>query len=52
LAPLRGRLEHTIVVFGEIAVLGAVTLEELNRVVDPVGRRLVPVIGLIMRTAA
>jgi predicted aspartyl protease len=46
------RLEHTFVVFGEVALLGAVTLEELNRVVDPVEQRLVPVIGLIMRAAA
>ncbi len=46
------RLEYTLVVFGEVALLGAVTLEELNRVVDPVGQRLVPVIGLMMRAAA
>lgn len=46
------RLEHTLVTFGEVALLGAVTLEELNRVVDPIEQRLVPVIGLIMRLAA
>jgi hypothetical protein len=46
------RLEHTFVVFGEDALLGAVTLEELNRAVDPIGQRLVPVIALMKRVAA
>src|SRR4051812_13501779 len=30
---LEGQLEYTLVVFGDDALLGAVTLEELNRVV-------------------
>lgn len=46
------RLEHTLVVFGEDELLGAVTLEELNRVVDPVNQQLRPVIGFIKRLAA
>ena len=45
-------LEYTLVVFGEDTLLGAVTLEELSRVVDRVKRRLVPVIGLMKRLAA
>ena len=43
------RLEHTFVVFGEDSLLGAVTLEELNRIVDPIGQRLVPVTALMKR---
>jgi clan AA aspartic protease len=46
------RLEHTLVAFGEVALLGSVTLEELNRVVDPIEQRLGPVVGLLMRHAA
>ncbi len=46
------RLEYTFVVFGEDALLGAVTLEELNRVVDPIQQRLVPVIALLKAMAA
>jgi len=45
-------LEYTLVVFGEDALLGAVTLEELNRIVDPIKQRLVPVNGLMKRLAA
>lgn len=47
-----GHLEHTLVVFGEDALLGAVTLEEFLCVVDPIKQRLVPVIGLMKRIAA
>jgi clan AA aspartic protease len=46
------RLEYTFVVFGEDLLLGAVTLEELNRAVDPVQQRLVPVMPLMKRIAA
>ena len=45
-----GRIEMTIVVFGEDGgplLLGAVTLEEFGLGVDPVGRKLVPVPGLL-----
>ncbi|HEY7690944.1 MAG TPA: aspartyl protease family protein [Gaiellaceae bacterium] len=45
------RLEHTFVVFGEDRLLGAVTLEELNRAVDPIQQRLVPVIAFMKRAA-
>jgi predicted aspartyl protease len=47
-----GREEYTLVVFGDSAVLGAVTLEEFLLAPDPVGGRLVPVPGLMMRSAA
>jgi clan AA aspartic protease len=47
-----GREEYTLVVFGEDALLGAVTLEELNRVVDPIRQRLVRVPALMKRLAA
>jgi clan AA aspartic protease len=46
------RLEYTLVVFGEDPLFGAVTLEELNRVIDPIKRRLVPVPALMKRIAA
>jgi aspartyl protease family protein len=46
------RLEYTFVVFGEDRLLGAVTLEELNRAVDPIQQRLVAVMGLMKRLAA
>jgi predicted aspartyl protease len=45
-----GRTEMTIVVFGDEGgphLLGAVTLEEFGLGVDPVGRKLVPVPGLL-----
>lgn len=45
-----GRMEMTIVVFadeGTLPLLGAVTLEEFGLGVDPVGRKLVPVPGLL-----
>ncbi len=47
-----GSLEYTLVVFGDDALLGAVTLEELGRVVDPIKQRLVQVNGLMKRLAA
>jgi clan AA aspartic protease len=46
-----GREEFTLVVFGEHALLGAVTLEEFLLAPDPSSRRLVPVRGLMMRAA-
>jgi len=49
------RAEVTLVVFGEpeaTALLGAYTLEGLRLAPDPVGRRLVPVPGLLMAFAA
>ena len=49
---LDGRSEITLVVFGEegtAALLGAYTLEGFRLAPDPVGRRLVPVEGLLMR---
>jgi len=46
------RAEFSLVVFGEDALLGAVTLEELGLAADPVSRRLVPVPALLMRIAA
>ncbi len=45
-----GREEMTMVVFGEdnaLALLGAVTLEELRLGVDPIARKLIPVPGLL-----
>jgi clan AA aspartic protease len=47
-----GREEYTLVVFGDDALLGAVTLEEFRLAPDPVGRRLVPVPALMKRIAA
>jgi predicted aspartyl protease len=47
---LEGRLRPTPVVFGGEGtepLLGVVTLEEFGLAVDPVGRRLVPVPGLV-----
>jgi hypothetical protein len=41
-----------LVVFGEHALLGAVTLGEFLLAPDSVERRLVPVDGLMMRLAA
>lgn len=46
-----GRAEMTLVVFGEPeapALLGAYALEGLRLAADPVGRRLVPVPGLLL----
>ncbi len=48
---LDGQTLFTIVVFGDARMeplLGAVTLEEFHLGVDPVGRRLIPVPGLLM----
>jgi clan AA aspartic protease len=45
-----GQREFTQVVFGPEgteAILGAITLEEMNLAVDPVGKRLVPVNRLL-----
>jgi hypothetical protein len=42
----------TIVVFGDegaLPLLGAFTLEEFGLSVDPVGRKLIPVPGLLVR---
>ena len=47
-----GREEFTLVVFGDEALLGAVTLEEFLLAPDPVSQRLVPVPALMMRLAA
>jgi len=49
---LGAREEFSLVVFGEDALLGAVTLEEFLLASDPVGQRLVSVPGLMMRLAA
>jgi clan AA aspartic protease len=49
-----GRTVITLVVFGEAAaepLLGAYALEGLRLAPDPVGRRLVPVPGLLMAAA-
>jgi len=46
-----GRTVITLVVFGEVAaepLLGAYALEGLRLAPDPVGRRLMPVPGLLM----
>jgi len=46
-----GRVELTLVVFGDPdspALLGAYTLEGVRLAADPVGRRLVPVPGLLL----
>jgi clan AA aspartic protease len=45
-------LEHTLVVFGDAALLGAVTLEEFNLMADPIKHVLVPVVALMKRVAA
>ena len=48
---LGGRTRYNIVVFGaedSAPLLGAVTLESFGLGVDPVGQRLVPVVGLMM----
>ena|SRR5688572_12974872 len=47
-----GREEVSLVVFGDTALLGAVTLEGFLLAPDPIGQRLVPVEGLLMRVAA
>jgi clan AA aspartic protease len=49
---LDSREEYTLVVFGDEALLGAVTLEEFRLVPDPVSQRLLPVPALMMRLAA
>ncbi|MBI2370655.1 MAG: hypothetical protein HYV08_10565 [Deltaproteobacteria bacterium] len=49
-----GRAELTLVVFGDPgtpALLGAYTLEGLRLAADPVGRRLIPVPGLLFLAA-
>lgn len=49
-----GRSEITLVVFGEAGadpLLGAYSLEGLRLAPDPVGRRLIPVPGLLMAAA-
>ncbi|MBI4339277.1 MAG: aspartyl protease family protein [Chloroflexi bacterium] len=48
---LDGRIRYTVCVFGEEGsqpLLGAVTLEEFGLGVDPIGKRLVPIPGLLM----
>jgi clan AA aspartic protease len=50
MARIDGDAQPTIAVFGESGcepLLGAVTLEEFGVAADPVGRRLVPVPGLL-----
>jgi clan AA aspartic protease len=47
-----GRQEYSLVVFGDSALLGAVTLEELRLAPDHVSKRLVPVPALLMQVAA
>jgi clan AA aspartic protease len=47
-----GRQEYSLVVFGDSALLGAVTLEEFRLAPDPVSQRLVSVPALMMRIAA
>ena len=46
-----GQEEFTLVVFGEEALLGAVTLEELRLAPDPVSKRLLPVPARLMLVA-
>jgi predicted aspartyl protease len=46
-----GREELSLVVFGEAALLGAVTLEALRLAPDPIARQLAPVPALLMRVA-
>ncbi|MEX0683023.1 MAG: aspartyl protease family protein [Dehalococcoidia bacterium] len=48
---VNGQREFTQVVFGPVgagSILGAITLEEMNLSVDPVGRKLVPVNRYLM----
>jgi predicted aspartyl protease len=47
-----GQQAYSLVVFGEVALLGAVTLEELRLAPDPVSQRLAPVRALMMQLAA
>ncbi len=50
-----GRAELTLLVFGDVLaepLLGAYALEGLRLAPDPVGRRLVPVPGLLMELAS
>ncbi len=50
-----GRTRPTVVVFGDPdsePLLGVVTLEELGLAADPVGRRLIPVPGLLQAARA
>lgn len=50
-----GRTELTLVVFGEAdapPLLGAYTLEGFRLAADPVGRRLIPVPGLLLTTSS
>ena len=49
---INGQEEHTLVVFGEEPLLGAVTLEELQLAPDHVSRRLIPVPARLMSLAA
>jgi predicted aspartyl protease len=49
---LESRHELTLVVFGEVALVGAFTLEALRLAPDPISQRLVPVPALLMRLAA
>ena len=52
---VRGRAEVTVLVFGDPGappLLGAYALEGLRLAPDPIGRRLVPVPGLLMEFAA
>lgn len=54
LAFLEGQELPTVCLIGPAggtALLGAVTLEEFGLGVDPIGRRLVPVTGYLMRAA-
>jgi clan AA aspartic protease len=48
---LYGRMRHTTVAFGDDSMqplLGAISLEDFGLAVDPVGRRLIEVGGLLM----
>lgn len=48
---LDGQTRTTLVIFGEeaaVPLLGAYTLEGFGLASDPVGRRLIPVPGLLM----
>jgi clan AA aspartic protease len=49
---INGQQEFTLLVFGEEALLGAVTLEELRLAPDPVSQRLIPVPARLMTLAA
>ena len=51
---LGGRERIVLVVFGEAdasALIGATTLELFNLAIDPVGKRLIPVVGLMKPVA-